>query len=439
MIAPWLEELFRFGLWLLAGLLLGYLFDHAVWGGLAAAMLYGGQHVHRLVYFVRWVEKGKQDNPPEWSGLWGDAVQNVYRFFQKNQKRKNKLSRLFQRFNQTSAAMPDPTVIVGQYHKIEWFNEAAQRLLGLHHPEDMGHRITNLIRHPSFIRLINAHEYSESIVIPSPVNEDIQLSFRVVPYGENQLLLTVQDVTRVYRLEQMRQDFVGNVSHELRTPLTVISGYLETMLDSDDDVLNDYRLSLVQMNDQANRMRMIVNDLLTLSRLETGEEKPFAPVSIPGLIYTAAEDARVLSGEQQHQIQVECDDGLWIQGNPGELHSVVSNLVTNAVRYTPAKSAIIIRWFHNDQGARLEVEDNGPGIPAHHIPRLTERFYRVDAGRSREAGGTGLGLAIVKHVVSRHNGVISINSKVGRGSVFSVQFRHASILQHDSQGKFGLS
>lgn len=424
---PGFEELMRFLGWMLAGGFFGFLLGHTSWGFLTAAAVYGLIHFHRLWLFLRWMDSGEFHRPPGWGGLWGEVVQRVYLIEKKNQKRKSKLSRLFQRFNETSAAMPDPAVILGSYGKIEWFNEAAQRLLGLRHPQDIGYRITNLVRHPAFTRYMAQGQYTDSVEIPSPVLDEVYLSCRLVPYGEDQLLLSAQDVTRMHRLEQMRRDFVGNVSHELRTPLTVINGYLETLLDSDDPAVDDLRLSFIQMHDQAQRMRQIVDDLLMLTRLETGEEKPFQDVSVPSLLYASAEEARVLSGEQRHQIRVHSDDDLWLTGNTHELHSVVSNLITNAVRYTPAQSSIDVHWFADEQGAHLRVVDNGPGIAAQHISRLTERFYRVDTGRSREAGGTGLGLAIVKHIVLHHGGQLNIDSELGKGSTFSIRFRTESI------------
>jgi two-component system phosphate regulon sensor histidine kinase PhoR len=235
--------------------------------------------------------------------------------------------------------------------------------------------------------------------------------------------MLVEDITQARRLEQMRRDFVANVSHELRTPLTVINGYLETFIDSGDDCCLPWRQPMRRMHEQTERMLHLIEDLLILSRLETeGAQRPEHPVPVPELLHSVAEDALGLSGQRGHKIRVEADSELWLRGSEPELRSAFSNLIFNAVRHTPDRGEIVIRWYANEAGLHLEVEDDGEGIPATHIPRLTERFYRVDRGRARSHGGTGLGLAIVKHVLNRHEGRLRINSQVGVGSIFSCDF-----------------
>jgi two-component system phosphate regulon sensor histidine kinase PhoR len=258
--------------------------------------------------------------------------------------------------------------------------------------------------------------------MPSPVNEDITLRVRVIPYAKNRRLLVARDVTRIQRLERTRQDFVANVSHELRSPLTVVSGYLETLLDADDF---DAELTgqLQSMRSQTDRMNRIVNDLMLLSRLESEEPQADREKVLLGpLIDSIVDHARELSAGNQHVIEVDVDVSLCIMGHEPELYSAFSNLVFNAIRYTPAGGRIMIRWQERNNELVFSVEDSGVGIAAHHIPRLTERFYRVDTGRSRATGGTGLGLAIVKHVLLRHEGRLEIDSEVGRGSTFACHF-----------------
>jgi two-component system phosphate regulon sensor histidine kinase PhoR len=305
------------------------------------------------------------------------------------------------------------------YHHLFQLN----KLLGLYSPQDLGERIVSLVRHPLLVGFLNKWPQGGSVEFPSPVNADLLLSVRIIPYGQGQRLLLATDISRVHRLEQIRRDFVANVSHELRTPLTVISGYLEALLDSEDTYPSQWRQPLRTMHQQCNRMLHIIEDLLMLSRLETqAGRQHHRPVAVAALLATIVEDATTLSGERAHEIWLEVDSTLWIRGCEQELRSAFSNLVFNAVRYTPDKGRIIIRWFEDERGIHLEVEDNGEGIPLQHIPRLTERFYRVDRGRQRESGGTGLGLAIVKHVMNRHNGQLRITSQVGVGSIFACDF-----------------
>ncbi len=270
---------------------------------------------------------------------------------------------------------------------------------------------------------------------PSPTDDAVMLSVRIVPYGENQRLVLARDISRLHRLEQMRRDFVANASHELRTPLTVLGGYLETLADSDDAALRQWQPAIEQMRHQANRMRRLVDDLLLLSRLET-DEAPAEPeaVAVPAMLASIREDAELLAGERAHAIELEAEPGLQLRGDYHELRSAFANLVLNAVQHTPAEGRIAIRWYADAGGAHLAVSDTGPGIPPQHLPRLTERFYRVDVGRSRAAGGTGLGLAIVKHVLHRHGGALAIDSRLGRGSTFQCDFPSELIVRQSAAG-----
>jgi two-component system phosphate regulon sensor histidine kinase PhoR len=287
----------------------------------------------------------------------------------------------------------------------------------------VGQRIVNLIRTPELRRFLALGSPGEPIRIPSPTDENTILNFRVVPYGKSQRLLIARDVSQQARLEQMRRDFVANVSHELRTPLTVVNGFLETLLDETGEYPEHLNRSLGLMEQQAGRMSQIVEDLLLLSRLEnSSSQMPREDVAVAAVLKMVEDGVEPLAAEKEQQLSFACDGELRLYGAEKELYSAFSNLVTNAVRYTPEGGRIMVRWYRDEQGAHFEVEDSGMGIAPQHIPRLTERFYRVDVGRSRESGGTGLGLAIVKHVLNRHKGSLRISSALNRGSTFSCDF-----------------
>jgi len=339
---------------------------------------------------------------------------------------------MLSRFKESTAAMPDATVVLTKDDYIEWFNKAAKRYLGLQTKKDVGQRIDNLVRHSRFSEFLASGDFSEPLEMPSPLDDQRQFSFRIVPYGKNQKLLVVRDISRIKRLERMRSDFVANVSHELRTPLTVISGYLENMAADDAEQTAQWNKCLAQMQGQTQRMTRLVEDLLMLSRLED-EDKTVVrdPVAVSAMLASLVEDARVLSGERQHHISLECDEGLWLRGSEKELTSAFSNLLFNAVQYTPAQGHIAVRWYRDGDKACFEVRDDGIGIAIQHVHRLTERFYRVDTGRSREHGGTGLGLAIVKHVLDRHEAWLGIESQPGKGSVFRCVFGSRLLMQRD--------
>jgi two-component system phosphate regulon sensor histidine kinase PhoR len=378
----------------------------------------------QLYRLDRWL-KGAPDNslPPDAGPVWADIGAQFARLRRQSRKRKRKLSRVLEQFQQATAALPDAAVVLGEDDKVIWCNGASQALLGLSPSRDVGLPVAHLLRHPSFVAFLHQQRSGDSVEFPSPVDDALLLGARIVPYGKKQRLLLATDISRVRRLEQMRREFVANVSHELRTPLTVITGYLETLLDSDSPALAEWGQPLHGMQQQSRRMLHIIEDLLLLARLEAQKERPaLKPVAAPALLADIADDAIALSGEQGHRIRVAADPELWILGCEKELRSAFSNLVFNAVRYTRAGGRIEIRWFADGDGVHLEVEDNGEGIAPQHIPRLTERFYRVNRDRSRGSGGTGLGLSIVKHILNNHGGQLRIESELGTGSVFTCDF-----------------
>ena len=421
---PWLEELWRALLIAAISILVGWPFGAVAWTLLLGLGTYAGWHMRQAYRLERWLRQGKRYHPPEANGIWEEIFQQIYRLQQRNRKRKRKLGFMLNRFQQATSALPDATVVLGDGGRIDWWNDAAEDLLGLRHPRDIGQHIGNLIRSPAFVAYLRGGKFDYPIQMSAPGNPQLTLSLRLISFGADQRLLVARDITRIQQLERMRRDFVANVSHELRTPLTVVSGYLETLLDeTDDPAVQRWQRTLQTMHEQSHRMQGIVEDLLMLSRLETqAEVDQHGPVAVPGLLAQVREDAQRLSGAQGHHIALEADSELWLQGNETELRSLFSNLAFNAVRYTPAGGKISMRWHKDEHGAHFEIQDTGIGIAEHHIPRLTERFYRVDVGRSRGSGGTGLGLAIVKHVLLRHDGQLRIESQPRQGSTFYCDF-----------------
>ena len=378
----------------------------------------------QLVRLYGWLKRARPDElPPEASGLWGEVFDEIYNLQKRNQRARGRLQAVIDRVQESTAALKDAVVMLDSQGNLEWWNRAAETLLGLKTPQDGGQPITNLVRHPRFKEYFEQEDYREPLELPSPVNAQVRLQLQLTLYGNAEHLMLVRDVTRVHQLEQMRKDFVANVSHELRTPLTVITGYLETLLDNVEAVNPRWLRALQQMQQQGARMQNLLNDLLLLARLETTEYPAGnKPVAVDLLLLSIRTDAIALSAGRHHRISLEADPAVRLNGSEAELRSAFSNLVFNAVKYTPDDGEIRIRWWADAAGAHLAVQDSGIGIEAKHIPRLTERFYRVDASRSANTGGTGLGLAIVKHVLIHHRARLQIDSTPGQGSTFTCHF-----------------
>lgn len=386
--------------------------------------LYLAYTLRQLLRLHLWLHEHQPDEaPPEGVGLWGDVFDSIYTLQRRDQRVRGRLQAVIDRIQESTAALRDAVVMLDSDGNLEWWNPAAQTLLGLKTPQDTGQPVTNLVRHPRFKEYFALGNYTDPLDIPSPVSDKIRLQLLITRYGNNEHLLLVRDMTRLYQLEQMRKDFIANVSHELRTPLTVITGYLETLLDNGDDLPARWQRPLQQMQTQGERMQTLLNDLLLLAKLEaTDYPADNYPVAIEHLLRSVKGDARALSGTRGQTITLEADAALHLKGSEPELRSAFSNLVFNAVKYTPDGGQIHIRWWQDAQGAHLSVRDSGIGIEPKHVPRLTERFYRVDSSRSSNTGGTGLGLAIVKHVLLRHRGRLEITSAPGRGSTFTCHF-----------------
>jgi two-component system, OmpR family, phosphate regulon sensor histidine kinase PhoR len=403
------------------GLLVGWLLGE-VWMGLAAILaLYLGWQLLNLFRLDRWLRHRAYLDPPDLGGVWGDVVAQVVRLHRRKRYHKQRLIQLFRQLRRSTAALPDGVVVLDAQLEILWFNRTAARLLDLRRPADLGLRIDNLLRQPEFAQYLQEGEYGGVIVVRPDAASDRHLEVQLVPYGGGQHLLLVRDVSRQMRLEAMRKDFVANASHELRSPLTVISGYLET-LSQDATLDGDLRAPLSEMRRQAERMTTIIRDLLELSRLEASDrEVEGRPIDVAALLALLRKDV-LARPERPRDVSVRIESRARLVGDEPEIHAAFSNLVDNAAKYTLPQGSIEMRWWTDENGGHFAVKDTGIGIPPEHVPRLTERFYRVDAGRSRATGGSGLGLAIVKHVLQRHGGSLEIESVLGEGSTFTCTF-----------------
>ncbi len=426
--------------WILAGIAAASLLFGALTGSpfLVAAIgfgLYIATTLRHLRQLHRWLLDRRSSDIPDAGGLWGDVFDELYRSAKQTRRREAQLSEVLTRFQSAASAMPDAVAIVSRAGEIEWANPAAERLLGIRYPQDRGMRLLNLLRHPDFAHYLQKGDYGEPIDIESPESDEIYLSIQITPFGSRQQLVIGRDVTRLARLEQMRRTFVANVSHELRTPLTVLGGYIETLRQIEKIKPEELQTHLATMQEQSARMQRLVADLLTLSRLETSPPRTQdQTVDVAALLAGLKEQGEILSGESRHVITLEADPGLELLGSREELTSAFLNLINNAVRYTPAGGTVRLTWRARNGGAEFIVADTGEGIAPEHIPHLTERFYRVDTGRSRASGGTGLGLSFVKHVLLRHDAHLDIESELGRGSTFTCVFPPART-QHGGRSR----
>ncbi len=411
----------------LIGTISGYLFPCLLIGSLVFIWWQYKEFSEILI----WLKKRNEINSPSQSGLVDEICREIYFLRDRNKIRKQRLSGFLKRFQEATRALPDAVIVLGEHSEIEWANEKAREYIGIQWPKDGGLRLPNLVRFPKLIKYLNASddELEKGLQISSPVDSKLVLEIRISGYGTTQKLLVARDVTAISSINQMRRDFIANASHELRTPLTVISGYLEGFVD-DEDCPQQWLSYIQQMRSQTARMQNLIEDLMQLSGLEANSvnvDKEAVP--IPDMLIAIVNEARSLSGFMNHKITLNADPCLYIKANQREIHSVFSNLVFNAVQYTPEGGCIDVDWYQDDNGAHFSVRDNGLGIAAEHIPRLTERFYRIDKGRSREKGGTGLGLAIAKHALARYEAELHIESEVGKGSLFRCDIPASSIIQ----------
>jgi two-component system phosphate regulon sensor histidine kinase PhoR len=420
----WVSLLTRQLALLILGACIGWLYGEIIVGiGVAALTLLAWQ-LFNMWQLETWLRTGRINALPAGNGVWPQIFARIEFLQERSRRRRRRWRQLVRELRSSARAFPDGGVILNARHEIVTYNVAARRLLGLKKRRDRGQRIENLIRHPDFIAYLARGEFNQSIEIPAPTGGDQHLSCLLIPYGPDQSLLLIRDITGAVRTERIRRDFVANASHELRTPLTVVAGYLDTIAE-DGQTPELWRQPVQEMRVQAERMRQLLDDLLELSRLEAAAPTSLDhAVDMAQVLESARKEAIAVDGHPHH-VEVHVNSNVRLRGVQTEIQSVVSNLVSNAVRYTPREGSVIISWSSDEAGGHLAVTDTGIGIAEEDIPRITERFYRTDTGRARQKGGTGLGLAIVKHALRRHEADLEVRSRLGAGSTFTCHFpRH---------------
>lgn len=401
----------------------------AVAGVLALRLLY---HAAHLAGLSRWLQSPQRSTLPRGHGVWEEVLAELHRTLKSLETERDQLARALLRFRAAAQALPDGVVILDHDDRIEWANATARRQLGVDARRDAGSPVVNLVRHPDFVAYLRRSDYGAPLILRS-TRTDAVLSVRIIEFGADRKLLSSRDVTSEERLDTMRRDFVANVSHELKTPITVLSGFVETLADEEVVLTPTQRKRFLGlMSEQSQRMRHLIEDLLTLSALESSlTPSDEQEIAMQPLCDRLLEEGQALSAGR-HQITVDVTTNAALYGSESELTSAFSNLVSNAIRYSPDGGSVHIRWRTDDGRGVFSVSDTGIGIDPRHIPRLTERFYRVDRGRSRETGGTGLGLAIVKHVLTRHDASLDVESTPGEGSTFSAVFPEQRVLQRSA-------
>lgn len=417
----WTWALVRLAAMLAAGALIGALYGQAILGTLIAALFLIAWHGVQLYRLERWLSAGRRPEIPDRPGVWPVVLAKIDFLKARAKRRRKRYRRLLKELRASTEAFPDGGVVLNAEREILAYNQAAQDLLGLRRKRDRRQRIENLLRHPDFVAYLDEPGEQPAVEIPSPLGGERWLSCRLIPYGADQTLLLVRDITQGIKLARMRRDFVANASHELRSPLTVITGYLDGLA-SDRELPAHWQQPVATMHEQAGRMRRLIEDLLQLSKLESGRPVARDRVVDVKAVLAAARKEALAAREHPQSIELEIASEAGILGEETEIQSVVSNLVSNAVRYTPVQGRIVIRWSVDEAGGHLAVEDTGIGIAEDELTRVTERFYRTDRGRARQQGGTGLGLAIVKHALRRHDGRLEILSRLGHGSTFVCHF-----------------
>ncbi len=394
------------------GAMLGFIFP-VLFTGLVAYVIWNLYNLNRLSV---WLIKPSK-NTPEAIGLWDDVFYQLYTLHKRQKKSRKKLTKMLKRFQKSTQALPYATIVLNSANEIEWFNSASRQLFGLRSSLDIGQRVDNLIRQPEFIKYLSRREFDKPLEFE---NNHKKLLLNITGYGGGQYLLSATDITLQTQLDDMRRDFISNASHELRTPITVMSGYIEALQNNDDESIS---FPVDKIHQQTSRMEKIISELIELARLETSTVVvDELDIDINALLNEVHGEAISLD-QGEHEIELDIVP-IDITGNYNELRTAISNLMTNAIRYTPQGRNIILSTTSDEMGSYINVEDNGIGISYEHISRLTERFYRVDEGRSKEKGGTGLGLAIVKHILDRHGASLHVQSQIDKGSTFSCYFPH---------------
>jgi len=421
------HDIWKFIAIILAAGVIGFMLGQALLSMLLACLAIIAWQIYRINLLFKWIENPSGNPMPEVSGQLYSLYRIISRNRNKNSKRKRQLSTYLSQFRKAVSAMPDAIVLIDDNGKIEWANKNADKVLGIRWPEDSNVRFSDLIRYPEVDQLLRqttskAEPAKPGVIVTSISNSDATINFKCVRYTNKTRMVIARDVSRLVQINQMHSDFVANVSHELKTPLTVLKGYVEILRDNP-ELPDKFTRPLSQMQLQTVRMELIVGDLLYLAKLEDSESiKPHEPVNVTSIVSTIVEAVGPLIEEKHHKLELDIDHSLELVGSQTELHSAFSNLITNAINYTPENGVINIKWYSGPDGTTFSVKDNGLGIAPQHINRLTQRFYRVDADRSRDGGGTGLGLAIVKHVLQRHMAELKISSEEGEGSSFACIF-----------------
>lgn len=412
----WKRLVFELILCCIPAFILGAFLGYLPWFLLASVTGLLIWHFWNLLRLSWWLWVDRSMTPPPGSGSWEPLLYGLHQMQMRNKKRRRELGSLIKRFRSGAESLPDAVILTTEEGTIFWCNGLAQQLLGLRWPDDNGQNILNLLRYPEFTLYLKKRDFTRPHNLK--LNNGRHLEIRVMPYSDQQWLMVARDVTQMHQLEGARRNFFANVSHELRTPLTVLQGYLEMMQEQTLEGAPREK-ALHTMREQTHRMEGLVKQLLTLSKIEAAPSLALNDtIDVPMMLRVVEREAQTLS-HKMHQLTFEVDNTLKVLGSEDELRSAISNLVYNAVNHTPAGTDIVVRWQHTPTGAEFSVEDNGPGIALEHIPRLTERFYRVDKARSRQTGGSGLGLAIVKHAVNHHESRLDIQSTLGKGTRFS--------------------
>jgi len=410
-------------LWVfLAVLIIGLIIDQLVWSLLLFFAAYSAWAIWQSLRLHNWLYS-PDANPkvPESYGLWGDLFDGLHLSQKQNKKARKRLKKMIGRVRRSANALKDAVIMTDALGQMDWWNKAAERMFGFDTEKDQAQLITNLLRDPEFKAYFEAKEYDQALEITSPFGHNAIIRIQITLFGKNDRLILAQNVTRLHQLEQMRKDFVSNVSHEMRTPLTVIRGYVETMLDNEPP--SQWRRALESMEGQAQRLESLVSDLLLLEKYETSDEQSVEePIDMGHLIASVCRDAELLSAHEKHNIRFYIESTSSLLGSESQIRSAVSNIVFNAVKYTPEGGDINVVWGEDHTGCHLTVSDTGCGFDPIHIPRLTERFYRADPSRNHKTGGSGLGLAIVKHVLINHDATLEVASELGKGSEFICHF-----------------
>jgi len=416
LLYPFVLLLISWLLWETAGALFASLFLSAL------LLVYVALHLRQLAALDYWLDDLNERMAPDGAGLWGEIFARLNKMIRRHRKERAQRVAALQHMEQAISALPEGVTILDEAYRIEWCNLLAEQHFGLDCSRDIGQQITYLARQPELIQYLALREFAEPLILRGASQAGLILSIKLIVYGGNKLLLISRDVTQLERIEVMRRDFVANVSHELRTPLTVVGGFIETLGDMP-NLENDMARKAIQlMGEQTQRMGRLVADLLTLSKLEdTLNALQEEAVDVPALLRMLCQEGESLSAKR-HVLRLELMSEHALLGSAEELRSAFGNLISNAICYTPQGGTILVSWHEQGDQLVFSVQDSGIGIAPQHIPRLTERFYRVDHSRSRETGGTGLGLAIVKHIAGRHHARLEIVSEEGAGSTFKIVF-----------------